>query len=77
MQQPPQLLLNKDGQALLGFLQQQAMNVDAGVLRWLLIQKREGQRHSVLRSVLPPDTGTEATVAFRQHEVLLAIAGRR
>ncbi len=26
-QQPPQLLLNKCGQALLGFLEQQAMNV--------------------------------------------------
>ena len=77
MQQPPQLLLNKDGQALLGLLQQQAVNVDAGVLGWLVVQQREGQRHCVLCSVLPPDTGAETTVAFGQNEVLLAVTGRR
>lgn len=52
------------------------MNVDAGVLGRLAVQQREGQRHRVLGAVLPPDAGAETSVAFRQHEVLLAIAGR-
>ena len=53
------------------------MDVDGGVLRRLLIQQREGQRHSVLRSVPPPDSWTQATVALDQNEVLLAVTGRR
>ena len=60
---------------MLRFLQQQGMDVDAGVDLWLLIQQTEGQRHRGRRSVLSPNSGAEATVAFRQHEVLLAIAG--
>ena len=70
------LLLDQHRQALLRFLEQQSMNVDAGVLRWLLVQQRESQRHRIFGPVFPPDAGAETTVAFRQHEVLLAIAGR-
>ena len=53
------------------------MNVDAGVLSRLPVQQREGQRHRVFDAVTAPNAGAETTVAFRQHEVLLAIAGRR
>ena len=72
MQKPPKLLLNEHGQALLSFLEQQAMEIDLGVDLRLPIHESEGKAHSVFDPVSAPDSRAKTTAAIRNHEVLLS-----
>ena len=55
---------------MLGFLEQQRIDVGAGVLRRLLVQQREGRAHSVLIAIAAPDAGAENTLPYNQNKKL-------
>ena len=75
-QQPAELLLDRHGQALLCFLQQQGMDVDGGVLHRLLIQQCERKRRRVFGGVFKPVAGAAAIAKFRELRVFIGIAPR-